>query len=102
VVENGQNGELYLAAGQEKKTLNEFCKLVQEKLGLEQKLTHIPSFVGVIFGKILGIKLLTLDNIRHLGKERNYNIFKLKKLGYVEKYNLKKAIKEIVKEFKKQ
>jgi len=101
VIENGENGEIYLASGNEKKTLNEFCNIAQGELGLEKKLTHIPSFVGLIFGKIFKIKLLTLDNIRHLGKERNYNTAKLKKIGYKQKYSIKNALKEIIKELKK-
>lgn len=99
VLKKGKNGEIYLASGNEKKTLNEFCNIAQEEMGLEKKLIHIPSFVGIIAGKLFNIKLLTLDNIRHLGKERNYNTSKLEKLGYKQKYSLKEAIKEIVKEF---
>ncbi len=98
VVKKGKSGELYLASGSEKKTLNEFCNLVQEELGIEKKLIHIPSFVGILAGKVFGIKLLTIDNIRHLGKERNYNTSKLKKIEYKQKYSLKEAIKEIAKE----
>ncbi len=101
VIQKGKNGEIYLVSGNEKKTLNEFCNLVQEELKLEKKLVHIPQFVGIIAGKLFNIKLLTWDNIRHLGKERNYNISKLKKLGYKQKYSLREAVREIVKEFKK-
>jgi len=101
VVEKGKSGEIYLASGEEKKTLNEFCNIVQEELELEKKLIHIPSFIGIIVGKLFNIKLLTVDNIRHLGKERNYNTSKLKKIGYKQKYSLKDALKEIIKEFNK-
>ena len=58
----------------------------------------MPSIIGLIVGKVLKMKLLTLDNIRHLGKERNYNVSKLKKLGYKQKYSLKDAIRETIKE----
>ena len=102
VLKKGKKGEIYLAAGKEKKTLNEFCNLVQEKLGLEKKLIHIPSFLGVIFGKLFKIKLLTIDNIRHLGKERNYNTNKIYSIGYKQKYSLDEAIDKIVNTFKKK
>lgn len=101
VMEKGITGEIYLAAGNEKKTLNEFCNLVQSELGLEKKLVHIPSILGIVFGKLFGIKLLTIDNIRHLGKERNYNTKKIHSIGYKQKYSLKEALNEIVKEFNK-
>lgn len=100
VVQNGKNGEIYLASGDEKKTLNEFCNMVQEEIGLEKKLMHIPSVLGIVIGKVLGIKLLTVENIRHLGKERNYNTKKIKSIGWKQKTDLKTAIKEIVKELK--
>ncbi len=101
VIKKGEAGEIYLAAGREKKTLNEFCNIVQSALGVEKKLIHIPSILGIFFGKLFGIKLLTLDNIRHLGKERNYNTKKIQSIGYKQKYSLKEAIGEIVKEFNK-
>lgn len=101
VMEKGEASEIYLAAGNEKKTLNEFCNIVQDEIGLEKKLIHIPSILGIVFGKMFGIKLLTLDNIRHLGKERNYNTKKIQSIGYKQKYSLKDTVREIVKEFNK-
>lgn len=100
VINKGKNGEIYLAAGNERKTLNEFCRMVQEELNLEKRLIHIPSIFGIILGKLVEIKLLTTENIRHLGKERNYNTKKLKSLGWKQKIDLNKAIKEVVKELK--
>lgn len=99
-LEKGKSGEIYLAAGKEKPTLNEFCEMVQEEMGIEKGVKHIPSWVGLTLGKLMGIKLLTAENIRHISKERNYDTRKIVKLGYVQKIPLKKAIKEVVKEFR--
>lgn len=99
VIKKGKKGEIYLAAGQEKKSLNEFCSLVQKELGIENNLTHIPLGVGLIFGKLFKIKLLTKENVHHLAKERNYNISKIKKLGWKQKYSLKEAVQKIASEF---
>lgn len=98
VLEKGKNGELYLAAGKEKPTLNEFCKMTQEEMKLETKLGHLPSWIALLIGKIGGIKLLTSENIRHISKERNYDTRKIEKLGFRQKIGLKKAINEVVKE----
>ena len=100
VLEKGENGEIYLAAGKEKETLNEFIKIGQGELGVKQEVTHIPTWSGVLLGKIFGIKMLTLENIRHLSKERNYGTGKIQEIGYKQKVSLKKAIKEVVKEIK--
>ncbi|MCX6804322.1 MAG: hypothetical protein NTY48_07210, partial [Candidatus Diapherotrites archaeon] len=102
VLEKGKSGETYLVSGKEKPTLNEFCKIVQGELGVKQKVKHIPSFIGIILGKLTGAKLLTMENIRHISKERNYDTRKIEKLGYVQKTTLEKAIKEVAKEFKEE
>ncbi|OQA31783.1 MAG: short chain dehydrogenase [archaeon ADurb.Bin336] len=98
VMKKGESGEIYLVAGQEKKSLNEFCNLIQAEMGLEKKLMHIPLTIGLILGKLFGIKILTKENVRHLAKERKYNTSKIKKLGWKQKYSLKEAIKKVVKE----
>ncbi len=100
ILARGKNGEIYLVSGKEKKTLNEFCEMTQKELGLKVGVRHIPTFVGVLFGRILKMKLLTRENIRHLSKERNYDISKLNKLGYKQKISLETAIHEVAKTFK--
>lgn len=95
----GKNGETYLVSGKEKPTLNEFCEMAQGEMGIENGIKHIPSWAGILFGKLMGIKLLTAENIRHLSKERNYETQKIEKLGWKQKTTLKKAINEVAKEF---
>jgi nucleoside-diphosphate-sugar epimerase len=102
VLEKGKNGEIYLASGKEKKTLNEFCEIVQKELGIKPGIKHIPTALGVIAGKILGIKLLTTENIRHLSKERNYDTGKIEKIGWKQQTTLEKAVKEVIKELEKK
>ncbi|MFA5931152.1 MAG: NAD(P)-dependent oxidoreductase [archaeon] len=101
ILEKGENGEIYLISGKEKKTLNEFCEMVQAELKLKKGVKHIPTFLGVIIGKILGMKVLTLENIRHLSKERNYDTKKIAGIGYRQKISLKSAIKEVANELNK-
>jgi len=100
VLTKGKNGEIYLVAGKEKPTLNEFCELVQKELKLKIGITHIPTWLGLVIGKATNVKLLNAENIRHLSKERKYNTTKIKKIGYKQKTSLKKAIKEVAKELK--
>ena len=99
VLEKGKNGEIYLAAGREKPTLNEFCEMAQEEMGIKKGVKHIHSTLGIAIGKITGIKELSHENIRHLGKERHYDTGKIEKLK-IKTTPLKKAIKEVVKELK--
>jgi nucleoside-diphosphate-sugar epimerase len=100
VLEKGRNGEIYLAAGKEKETLNDFIKMIQKEKGLKQEIKHIPVWVGILLGKILRIKMLTLENIRHLNKERNYDTEKIYTTGYKQKISLKQAIREVVEKTK--
>jgi len=100
VLTKGKSGEVYLVSGKEKKTLNEFCEMTQKELGLKVGVKHIPTFVGVLFGRILKMKLLTRENIRHLSKERNYDISKLTNIGYKQKISLPEAIQEVATIFK--
>jgi len=102
VAENGKNGEIYLVAGKEQPTLNEFCEIVQEEMGIEKGIKHIPSWAGLALGKVTRTKLLNKENIRHISKERHYQIEKIEKLGFKQETTLKNAIKEIVEEFEKQ
>ena len=73
VLEKGKNGEIYLASGREKKTLNEFCEIAQKEMGLKQGIKHVPTALGVIAGKI-------------------------EKLGWKQQTTLEKAMKEVIKE----
>lgn len=102
VMEKGKSGEIYLAAGGEKITLNEFCETVQETMGIKKGMKHIPGIIALILGKILGIKVLTRENIRHLAKERNYSTEKTRKLGWKPGTPLKKRIQETFEELKKK
>jgi nucleoside-diphosphate-sugar epimerase len=99
ILEKGKNGEIYLVAGKEKPTLNEFCEIVQEELGIKKGVKHIHPILGVAIGKITGIKELSHENIRHLGKERHYDTTKIEKLK-TKTTPLRKAIREVVKELK--
>jgi nucleoside-diphosphate-sugar epimerase len=102
VLEKGSNGNIYLAAGKEKKTLNEFCEIAQEALGMKRGVTHIATWLGLLVGRIVGTKLLTMENVRHISKERNYDTGKIQKLGYKQKISLKDAISETINEIGKQ
>ncbi|MFA5357462.1 MAG: NAD-dependent epimerase/dehydratase family protein [archaeon] len=102
MIEKGKNGEIYLAAGEEKITLNEFCETVQEKLELKKGVKHIPSIIAILIGKIVGIKVLTAENIRHISKERKYPIEKIEKLGWKPGASLKKRIAETIEELKEK
>lgn len=96
VLSKGKSGEVYLVAGKEKPTLNEFCEMVQTELGLEKGVGHIPSWIGILLGKLMGLKLLTTENVRHISKERNYDTRKIQKLGWKQKITLTKAIAQTI------
>jgi nucleoside-diphosphate-sugar epimerase len=98
ILEKNKGKNIYLIAGEEKTTLNDFCKLCLKQMGLPEKVNHIPTWLGLLLGKIFGLKVLTPLNIRHLEKERNYDISKIQKLGYKQTTSLEEAIAETMKE----
>ncbi|MEK6958444.1 MAG: NAD-dependent epimerase/dehydratase family protein [archaeon] len=98
VLEKGQDGEVYLAAGEDKLSLNAFCESIKSIIGKEGKMKHIPSWIALIFGKIFRAKIISPENIRHLSKERNYDISKIEALGYKQKYCIKEAIEKTIDE----
>ena len=100
ILENGEPGEIYLVAGKEQWTLREFCKKSKGIMGKKERIWSIPKLFALIFGKIMRIKLISRDNIRHLCKERKYSLEKIEDLGYVQKYPLKEAIIETLEELK--
>jgi len=87
-------------AGKEQWTLREFCKKSKGIMGKKERIWSIPKLFALIFGKIMRIKLISRDNIRHLCKERKYSLEKIEDLGYVQKYPLKEAIIETLEELK--
>lgn len=101
LIKKGKCGETYLVACEEKISLNKFCEISKKHLGMKNnKIKHIPTWLGEVFGKIIKSKTLTKENIRHLGKERNYDTKKIKKLGYKQKYKIEEQIKKVITELK--
>ncbi|HCC79688.1 MAG: epimerase [Chloroflexi bacterium GWB2_49_20] len=70
---NGTNGSIVDAIGPETFTFKEFLQLITTSLGRTTKLIHMPSPVGIAFGKILGMFLrdvvLTENELRGLMQE---------------------------------
>jgi UDP-glucose 4-epimerase len=102
VMKKGETGEIYLAAGKEKFTLNQVYKTVRKIFRQREKVRHIPSFLAIFFGKLFGIKVLSADNIRHLSKERNYKTEKIEALGWKPKHSTENAIIETINELKEE
>ena len=100
LIKKGNSGEIYLVAGKEQPSLKGFCLDVKEQLGLKRKLFTMPTFLALLLGKLLRVKVLTRENIRHLSKERKYNIKKIETLGFKQKYNLEEAIIETIEDIK--
>ena len=100
LTKKGDSGEIYLVSGKEKITLKEFCMEVKEQLGKKRKILTMPTFWALFLGKLLRVKILTRENIRHLSKERRYDINKIQKLGFKQKHTLKDAIFETIEEIK--
>lgn len=98
VIENGRSSEVYLVSGKEKITLKEFCKITKRNLCKNSFVFSIPKKLAIFIGKFLKIKELNEENIRHLSKNRNYNITKIEKIGYIQKYSLEEAIIKTIKE----
>ena len=101
-LEKGEDGETYLAAGEDTLTLNEFCEAGKEALGFAKKgkVGHMPAWLALLMGKILGMGVLTKENIRHLGKERRYDIRKIKALGFSQKRSIRDSIKDVAESLK--
>jgi nucleoside-diphosphate-sugar epimerase len=101
IFENGEPSEIYLISGKEKLKLKEFCQKIKNMLG-KGKLICFPKIIGLILGKLFRIKLLNKNNLSHLTKERNYNLDKIKSIGFEHKYDIEKAIKQVIKEIYKK
>ena len=102
VMEKGEDGEIYLAAGEEIVTLNEVYKEVRKIFRRKPVVRHVPTFLALGFGKLLGIRVLTKDNIRHLSKERRYALEKIEGLGWKPAYKTKKALRETIDDMKEE
>ncbi len=102
VIEKGEPSEIYLAAGKEKWALKEFCEKTKKELTGKGKIRSVPKIIALVFGKVFGNKLLDEENIRHLSKERKYITDNIEKIGYEQKTCLEEAIKETIREMKKQ
>ena len=100
LIKKGYSGETYLIAGKERPTLKGFCKEIKKVLGMKQKIYTIPPTLAIILGKILKIKLLNRENIRHLSKERKYDTKKIEGIGFKHKYKLEEAIVETIEDIK--
>jgi NADH dehydrogenase len=70
---NGTNGSIVDAIGPETFTFKEFLQLITTSLGRTTKLIHMPSPVGIAFGKMLGLFIrdvvLTENELRGLMQE---------------------------------
>jgi nucleoside-diphosphate-sugar epimerase len=100
VMDNGEPGEIYLASGKERWTLREFCKKTKGLLGKKEIVWSVPAILLIIIGKITGKKIISTDNIRHLCKERKYDLTKLNSIGYIQTIHMEKAIMETIKKIK--
>ena len=100
LIKKGYSGEIYLVSGKEKPTLKGFCLEAKEQLGKKRKLLTMPTYWALFIGKILRVKILTRENIRHLSKERKYNTKKIIELGFKQQYNLSEAILETIEDIK--
>jgi nucleoside-diphosphate-sugar epimerase len=100
VMDNGEPGEIYLASGKERWTLREFCKKTKGLLGKKEIVWSVPAILLIIIGKITGKKIISADNIRHLCKERKYDLTKLNSIGYIQTIHMEKAIMETIKKIK--
>jgi len=102
VLQKGEDRETYLVAGEDALTLNEFCETAKEALGKKGKMKHLPSLLAIVMGKVLGMSLLTKENIRHLSKERLYDLKKIKALGYKQKRSMKDSIIDTIETLKRK
>jgi nucleoside-diphosphate-sugar epimerase len=100
VLSKGSSGEIYLVAGKEQWSLREFCKVSKGAMGKKEIVWSLPGFLVILIGRITGLKIANRENIRHLCKERKYNLEKIEKLGYKQKTLLKEAIIETIEDLK--
>ncbi|MFA5763512.1 MAG: NAD-dependent epimerase/dehydratase family protein [archaeon] len=100
VMDSGEPGEIYLVAGKERWTLREFCKKTKGILGKPEIVWSVPALLLIILGKITRKKFISADNIRHLCKERKYDLEKINSIGYVQTIPMEEAIIETIEEIK--
>jgi UDP-glucose 4-epimerase len=99
-IDAGEPGEIYLVSGKERWTLREFCKRTKGILGKPESIWSMPGFLMILIGKITRNKLISADNIKHMCKDRKYDIEKINSIGYVQTYELEESIVETIEELK--
>jgi nucleoside-diphosphate-sugar epimerase len=109
VKENGKNGETYIVAGKEIKTLNECLGLLSKYLEVEPPKKHVSKFLAktMINYKMLKAKIkkerhnVIPEYVNKLTANRSFDISKAKKeLGFEPKVSYEDAAREMVEEYK--
>ncbi len=102
--------EAYLVADDEKKSFEEVVKLFRRELGLSEKTVKIPLWIALtgaygieFFAKARGkYTSYSPENVKRLAKRMEYDISKIKNLGWKPKYGVEEAVKEVVGELKNE
>ncbi|MBU2476164.1 NAD(P)-dependent oxidoreductase, partial [Candidatus Micrarchaeota archaeon] len=79
-------GETFIIAEKEGKSLLQIYKLIQKELGIEKQVKHLPVFLAKTFSFIWK-GIVTKEHIDRLIRERNYSTEKIEKLGWKANYS---------------
>jgi len=102
------SGEIFIPAEEEAFTLKEVYSEVRKQLGLEGGPKTVPKWIAkvisyplLIISKLSGKKpLITPATVERGVRNREYNISKIRNLGWKPKYTLEQGMRETFKELK--
>lgn len=90
--------ETFVIAEQEKHTLLELYKTIQETFGMKAEIKTMPLYKAMALAtilKILGKKsIISKEHIQRLVRQREYNTSKIESLGWRPKTTMKEAVKK--------
>ena len=104
------DGEVFIVAEDNPKTLNEVYASIQKELGTTKPIKHLPFLLGKSLSYFMALKralgggktLLLPAYIDRLVRVRHYNTGKLKALGWKPEFSLERGLKETIQALKKE
>ena len=93
--------QVFVVAEEQGMKLNDFYKLTCDLLKIKAK-KPIPEFVGMLIASIMGLNkksIVRVEHVKRLLKERNYDISKIKSIGWKPNFTTRQSIEKTLKEF---
>jgi nucleoside-diphosphate-sugar epimerase len=97
-------GEIFIVAGKERPTLLQFTQSIRKELGMSERVQTVPMWLGRMAGLASGIFFALLGkpnplsetNVKGMAQERAYDISKIEKEGWKNRFSYQKAIRKTI------